>query len=139
MLDLPSNWHPIFMYLSVVFICLLAVLQIATWLTSSPQKKDELIFLKEKLILITTLALISTIYSGWSLLTENPLSHSLPERITTYKYWIILTVAVFLSAVILFLITKEFRENTVGLLLVFSSVLVIITTIKGSGIYYRYG
>ncbi len=139
MLEVIPNWHPIFVHFTVAFISSLGILQLVIWLKGDGEKQRELLFMQKVLMIISTLSVVATVFTGW--LAFNSVAHDTPSHMamTDHRNWAITTAAVFLVGAILYFVRPSLRGSLVGVLMIASSSLVAITGFKGGEVVYRYG
>ena len=139
MLEIIPNWHPIFVHFTVAFISSLGLLQLVIWLKGDGKKQTELLFMQKVLMIISTLSVVATVFTGW--LAFNSVAHDTPSHMamTDHRNWAVTTAAVFLSGAILYFVRLSLRGSLVGVLMIASASLVAITGFKGGEVVYRYG
>lgn len=139
MLDIIPNWHPILVHFTVSFISSLGVLQLIIWLKIAENKQTEILFMQKTLMVISTLSLLATLFTGW--LAFNSVAHDTPSHMamTDHRNWASTTAAVFLLSAIIYFLRPSLRRNLVGVLIVISTSLVAVTGFKGGEVVYRYG
>ncbi len=139
MLEVIPNWHPIFVHFTVAFISSLGLLQLVIWLKGGGEKQKELLFMQKVLMIISTLSVLATVFTGW--LAFNSVAHDTPSHMamTDHRNWAISTAAVFLVGAILYFVRPSLRGSLVGILMIASSSLVVVTGFKGGELVYRYG
>jgi len=139
MLEVIPNWHPIFVHFTVAFISSLGLLQLVIWLKGDGKKQTELLFMQKVLMIISTLSVVATVFTGW--LAFNSVAHDTPSHMamTDHRNWAVTTAAVFLSGAILYFVRLSLRGSLVGVLMIASASLVAITGFKGGEVVYRYG
>ena len=139
MLEVIPNWHPIFVHFTVAFISSLGLLQLVIWLKGDGKKQTELLFMQKVLMIISTLSVVATVFTGW--LAFNSVAHDTPSHMamTDHRNWAVTTAAVFLSGAILYFVRPSLRGSLVGVLMIASASLVAITGFKGGEVVYRYG
>ena len=139
MLEVIPNWHPIFVHFSVAFISSLGILQLVIWLKGGGAKQNELQFMQKVLMIITSLSVLATVFTGWQ--AFNTVAHDTPSHMamTDHRNWAMTTAIVFLVGAILYFVRPSLRGSLVGVLMIASSSLVAVTGFKGGEVVYRYG
>lgn len=135
MIEIIPNWHPIFVHFTVAFLTLLAIIQVALWLT----KNSTLLQAYKWMMLMTIPVIAVTLAAGFQAyfsVEHDARSHL---AMTDHRNWALTTAATFLSAVGLYFTNISICKRFSAALILVTALLMSITAYKGGELVYRYG
>lgn len=139
MIDIIPNWHPFFVHFTIVFVLILAVVQLLKWLAPNCYKQLVTPNTHHLLVALTFLSVVATVAAGF--FAYNSVAHDTPSHLamTNHKNWALVTAAIISSGAVFYVVLPKFKNWLAGSLFVAGAVLVLITGFKGGELVYRYG
>lgn len=139
MIDIIPNWHPLFVHFTIVFVLVLAAVQLLKWFAPTPYNKLVTPSAHHLLVAVTFLSVVATVSAGF--FAYNSVAHDTPSHLamTNHKNWALVTAAIISIGAVFYFVLPKFKSGLAGNLFVAAAVLVLVTGFKGGELVYRYG